>query len=318
IRGYAWPAVLVGMVAQSASLGMQDSWGPLKVLAIASLLSFLGDIFLCTFLQCGIAGAAWATTVSQIIGALLMLRSLHRKGYNPLAIVIPSIEELMQIIRLSGPVLLTMMSKMAFYTVITYLATSLGAITLAAHQVMIGVYSMCTVSGEPLAQTAQSFMPDLIYGVNRNIRKAQKLLQSLIIIGTIFGFSLGCLASTMPWFFPQLFTRDPAITKQMRGVTAPFFLSLMITPPTLSLEGTLLATRDLKYFSFSMVSCFCGGCILLLLLNNFGFGLVGSWWTLVAFQWARFALAFLRISSPKSVMREEFKWFESKMHFKTV
>lgn len=130
IRGYAWPAVLVGMVAQSASLGMQDSWGPLKVLAITSLIKVFGDIFLCKFLGCGIVGAAWATTISQSIAALLMLRSLHRKGYNPFAIIIPSIGELMKIIQIAGPVLLTMMSKMAFYTFITYLATSLERLLL--------------------------------------------------------------------------------------------------------------------------------------------------------------------------------------------
>ncbi|CAM6005825.1 unnamed protein product, partial [Sphagnum balticum] len=58
-----------------------------------------------------------------------------------------------------------------FYTCLTYLATSLGAVTLAAHQVMIGVYSLCTVTGEPLAQTAQSFMPALIQGSNRNFKQ---------------------------------------------------------------------------------------------------------------------------------------------------
>ena len=30
---------------------------------------------------------------------------------------------------------------------------------------------MCTVWGEPLSQTAQSFMPELIYGVGRNLQK---------------------------------------------------------------------------------------------------------------------------------------------------
>lgn len=319
IRGYAWPAVLIGMVAQSASLGMQDSWSPLRVLGIQSLINLITTILLCAIFRCGLAGAACATAGSQIIGAILMLRSLHHKGYNPLALVIPSVEELLQIICLAGPVLLTLMSKVAFYTVITYMATSLGAITLGAHQVMIGVYSMCTVSGEPLAQTAQSFMPDLISGVNRNIRKAQQLLRSLLFIGTIFGFSLGCISSTMPWFFPQVFTRDTAIINQMRGVTVPFFLSMLITPPTLSLEGTLLAARDLKFLSFSMVSCFCGGCISLMLLKNIGFGLVGSWWILVAFQWARFALAFSRLAYPKSVLRmEEFKTHESKLNLKSA
>lgn len=38
-------------------------------------------------------------------------------------------------------------------------------------KVMINILCMCTVWGEPLSQTAQSFMPELIYGVNRNLNK---------------------------------------------------------------------------------------------------------------------------------------------------
>ena len=38
-------------------------------------------------------------------------------------------------------------------------------------KVMINILCMCTVWGEPLSQTAQSFMPELIYGANRNLNK---------------------------------------------------------------------------------------------------------------------------------------------------
>jgi Na+-driven multidrug efflux pump len=48
------------------SLGMQDSWGPLKSLAIASGVNLTGDILLCTVMGYGIAGAAWATMASQV------------------------------------------------------------------------------------------------------------------------------------------------------------------------------------------------------------------------------------------------------------
>jgi len=36
---------------------------------------------------------------------------------------------------------------------------------------MVQTYTMCTVWGEPLSQTAQSFMPELIYGANRSLSK---------------------------------------------------------------------------------------------------------------------------------------------------
>lgn len=38
---------------------------------------------------------------------------------------------------------------------------------------------MCTVWGEPLSQTAQSFMPELIHGVKRNLEKVRGTLQML-------------------------------------------------------------------------------------------------------------------------------------------
>lgn len=45
---------------------MKDSWGPLKALAVASAINGVGDILLCSVLGYGIAGAAWATMVSQV------------------------------------------------------------------------------------------------------------------------------------------------------------------------------------------------------------------------------------------------------------
>ena len=55
-----------GVFLLVASLGMKDSWGPLKALAVASAINGIGDIVLCSFLGYGIAGAAWATMVSQV------------------------------------------------------------------------------------------------------------------------------------------------------------------------------------------------------------------------------------------------------------
>ncbi|KAF8013497.1 hypothetical protein BT93_I1365 [Corymbia citriodora subsp. variegata] len=86
IRGLAWPAVLVGWVAQSASIGMKDSWGPLKALATATVINGVGDIFLCSLLGYGIAGAAWATMVAQDVAAYMMIEALKEKGYNAFAL----------------------------------------------------------------------------------------------------------------------------------------------------------------------------------------------------------------------------------------
>ncbi|CAL9233647.1 unnamed protein product [Arabidopsis halleri] len=94
IRGLAWPAVLIGWVAQSARLGMKDSWGPLKALAVASAVNGVGDVVLCIFLGYGIAGAAWATMVSQMTRAETS-SSLENEFCltNPSSVLRPSTQE---------------------------------------------------------------------------------------------------------------------------------------------------------------------------------------------------------------------------------
>ncbi|XP_047166009.1 protein DETOXIFICATION 46, chloroplastic-like [Vigna umbellata] len=301
IRGLAWPALLVGWVSQSASLGMKDSLGPLKSLAAATVLNVIGCIVLCNWLGYGIVGAAWATMISQVVAACMMIKTLNKKGYNALAFSIPSGKELLMIFGLAAPVFMTMMSKVAFYSLLIYFATSLGTHTMAAHQVMVQTYSMCTVWGEPLSQTAQSFMPELIYGANRSLSKAQLLLRSLLTIGIILGLLLGIVGTSVPWLFPYIFTPDRMVIQEMHKVLIPYFIALSITPPTHSLEGTLLAGRDLRFISLSMTGCFCVGSLLLWAMSS-RFGLLGCWFSLAIFQWARFSIALQRLLSPKGVL----------------
>lgn len=305
IRGLAWPAILIGWVAQSASLGMKDSWGPLKALAVASAVNGIGDIVLCRFLGYGIAGAAWATMASQIVAAFMMIDSLNKKGYNAYAISVPSTDDLMIVFRLAAPAFIMMISKVAFFSLIVYFVTSMDTLTLAAHQVMIQAFFMCTVWGEPLSQAAQSFMPELMYGVNRSLEKARTMLKSLAIIGTILGLALGIIGTAVPWFFPGIFTHDQKIIQEMHRVLIPYFLALAVTPCILSLEGTLLAGRDLKFISLAMSGCFFTGALLLLLVSSSGYGLPGYWFALVGFQWGRLFLALQRLLSPDGILFSE-------------
>ncbi|CAN0890418.1 Protein DETOXIFICATION 46, chloroplastic, partial [Linum grandiflorum] len=289
IRGLAWPAVLVGWVAQSASLGMKDSWGPLKALLVSTLVNGVGDIVLCRFLGYGIAGAAWATMVSQVVSAFMMINSLNKKGYNAISISVPTFDDLLRILGIAAPVFITMTSKVAFYSLIIYYATSMGTHVVAANQVMSQVFGMCGVWGEPISQTAQSFMPELIYGAKRDLSKARKLLKSLVVIGAALGFTSAAIGSSIPWFFPRIFTPDPKIVNEIHGVLLPFFIALAVTSINHSLEGTLMAGRDLKFLSFSMTGCFSLGALIVMVSSSKGFGLPGCWFALVVFQWVRYS-----------------------------
>ncbi|KAK2420177.1 protein DETOXIFICATION 46, chloroplastic [Trifolium repens] len=147
--------LILGIHILSYSLGMKDSWGPLKALAAASIINGIGDIILCSYLGYGIAGAAWATLVSQVVAAYMMSQTLNEKGYNAFSFSIYSGKEFLAIFSLSAPVFLSLLLKMGFYALLVYFATSMGAHTTTAHQVSlipilyfvtIPLLSICTFS----------------------------------------------------------------------------------------------------------------------------------------------------------------------------
>lgn len=305
IRGLVWPVWLVGSVAQSASLGMKDSWGPIKALAVASAINGVGDIVLCKFLGLGIAGAAWATMVSQVVAAYMMIDALNKKGYNGFAISIPSPNEFLQIFMLAAPAFVAILSKIGFYSLLVYFATSMGTKTVAAHQVMIQLYCICAVWGEPLSQTAQSFMPELIYGANRSLAKVRQLLKSLVFIGALSGLILGSIGTSLPWLFPKIFSSDPEVIQEMHKVLIPFFIALFAAPPINCLEGTLMAGRDLKFLGISMTGIACLGTLLVKVLSQRGYGLTGCWLALVAFQLSLFTVLLRRLTLPSGILYSE-------------
>ncbi|KAH0933317.1 hypothetical protein HID58_010434 [Brassica napus] len=135
--------------------------------------------------------------------------------------------------------------------------------------------------------------------------QARMLLKSLVIIGATLGIVVGTIGTAIPWMFPTIFTQDKVVTFEMHKVIIPYFLALSITPSTLSLEGTLLAGRDLRYISLSTAGCLAVAGLLLMLLSNGGFGLRGCWFALVGFQWARFSLALVRLLSREGVLYSE-------------
>ncbi|KAK6136702.1 hypothetical protein DH2020_029530 [Rehmannia glutinosa] len=268
IRALVWPAWLVGWVAQSASLGMKDSWGPVKALAVASAINGIGDIVLCRFLGFGIAGAAWATMVSQVVAAFMMIVALNEKGYNGFAISIPSRNEFVQIFTLAAPAFVAIMSKIAFYALLVFFATSMGTKTVAAHQV-------------------------------------RELLKSLVIIGTLSGLILGSIGTAIPLLFPKIFSSDPEVIREMHKVLIPFFVALCAAPPINCLEGTLMAGRELKFLSISMSGIACLGTLLLLVLSRSGYGLTGCWLGLVAFQLSLFTVLLRRLTLPDGILYSE-------------
>ncbi|EFJ36303.1 hypothetical protein SELMODRAFT_404187 [Selaginella moellendorffii] len=129
---------------------------PLRALLVATVVNGAGDVLLCTFLGYGIASAAWATSLSQYVAGFLMLKALKAKDYDPLAVAVPRMKDLTLMIEIAASNHALQGVQMNFKTFKVKLIEFQGL-------------------DKPLGQTAQSFMPELISGKNRDMKQDRKL-----------------------------------------------------------------------------------------------------------------------------------------------
>jgi len=81
IRALALPFVVITTIAQATLIGVKDTKTPMISVLLAGACNLLGDLILVKWLGKGIAGAAWATSASQVVAATLLLSVLQKRGF---------------------------------------------------------------------------------------------------------------------------------------------------------------------------------------------------------------------------------------------
>jgi len=167
IRALAMPLVLMTLVAQAGCLGGKDSVSALKACGLASFVNACGDLLFVPGLRMGVAGAAIATALSQLGGALFMTRALFRNVLRPVLpagakmdLRPPSLRQAFNFTKFAGPIFFVNIGKFIPYTMATVAVAGAGTLPLAAHQVILGVYFVFVMFSEPMGQVFQAFLPD--------------------------------------------------------------------------------------------------------------------------------------------------------------
>eukprot|EP01038_Epipyxis_sp_PR26KG_P004380 gene4380-6195_t len=196
IRSIAAPFAIPTIVGQAAFLASKDAVTPLKAVLIGALVNLLGDLYLVTYLKTGILGAALATAISQIAGALYLLQTAihniskqiktenninnNNNNYNNNNInnnynnnnninstfdliinrlKIPSLDEIKAYLLFCRPLFSVLLIKTFQWTYTTFAASTAGTVDLAAHQILINFFLFFAIIGDTLSQISQTFVP---------------------------------------------------------------------------------------------------------------------------------------------------------------
>ena len=283
------PFVLVTYVGHGVMRGVNDLRKPLQIVLVANAVNVVLEIVAVYVLDLGVAGSAWSTVLVQACAAMLFLRVLrpHSGGGRP------SAERMRKLLRSGVHFAVRSIAMFAVWNVATAVAARVDTPTLAAHQVLIQMFTFLALMLDALAIPAQSLVAGALGRADTN--------EALLVGRTSNRLSLWCaillavaLAALSP-VLPHVFSGDPAV--HARLTSGLLILAVMQFPGAIAFafDGALIGAHDERWLARQAVINLAGFAplaIATLLYPQFGLaGLWGaqlSWMTLRALvNWRR-------------------------------
>ncbi len=287
IRALATPAVMLITAGNGAFRGFLDTRTPLWLSLGVSCLNLILDPLLIFTFGWGIAGAAWATTVAQWLGAagfLALLFGIRRRRYH-IPLKLPRLRELLPLLKIGGTLSLRTLALLVATMLATAIAARLGVLEVAAHQVALQLWIFLALVVDALAVSGQALVARYL-GENRTA-VARALSDRLLGMGLLVGLGLGFGFLLLQGWLPTLFSNDPAVIETLGQI----YLFVALMQPLNALvfvwDGIFMGVEDFAFLAGAMAASALVASLLLLLVIPLGWGLPGVWWALVALNLVR-------------------------------
>jgi len=299
-RALAAPALLAIFVAVGSFRGVRDTRTPLIAAVASNVVNLAGDCVLMFGCGMGVAGAALATAASQYVSAAVLVAALVRTGLLDPADVRhpPSLESAMPLLRAGAALSARNLSTMGVIILGTSMVSSLGAASLAAHEVLRQLYIVSIQVFSSLDVAAQSLVASHLGHGDRGAARAVlvRVLQLGTAAGACVGVALACGARALP----GLFTADAAVAASAAAVIPIVAAFMPFDAAAAVLDGGLLGASETAWVSRTtvLVSAVC--LLTLLGARRAGGGLAAVWLSLKVLTIGRAVAAGIRYAMPGS------------------
>ncbi|UZO81728.1 MATE family efflux transporter [Aquimarina sp. ERC-38] len=290
IRVWGFPLTLFTFAVFGIFRGLQNTFWPMVVAIFGALLNIVLDILLVYGVEdfispMGIAGAAWASLLSQLLMAIIAGVLLVVKTSISLRLTLPFHKELRTLIFMSLNLFLRSIAlNIALYLATAY-ATDYGPEYIAAYTIAMNIWLFAAFFIDGYG-AAGNIMGGRLYGAKKyqelwELSKKVSLYSILVslglaLIGFIFYYSTG-----------TLFTQEEEVLHQFYAV---FFIVLLAQPINgfaFVFDGIFKGLGFMKYLrNVLMGATFLGFIPTLLICDYFGLKLYGIWIAFVV--WAIF------------------------------
>lgn len=245
------PAMLLVLAATGVLRGFQDTRTPLVVAVTGALTNIAANVILVYPIGLGIAGSAIGTVLVQngMAAAYLaiVVRGARARGVG----LRPDWSGVRAGACAGVPLIVRTMSFRAVLVVGTAVATRLGDVALAAHQVASTVWSSLAMVLDAVAIAGQAIVGRCL-GAS-DIAGARAATRRMVQWGTAAGVVTGVVLIVARPLYVPLFTPDPRVRAVLGGTMIVVALLQPAAGAVFALDGVLIGAGDGRYLAWGAV-----------------------------------------------------------------
>jgi putative MATE family efflux protein len=289
------PAMLVVLAATGVLRGLQDTRTPLYVAIAGFVANGVLNAGLVYGADLGIAGSAWGTVIAQWGMAtaylVVVIRGARRHG----ASLRPDAVGIKASAQAGVPLLVRTLSLRAILMIATAVAARLGDADIAAHQIILSLWSLLAFALDAIAIAGQAIIGRYL-GAG-DAQSARDVCRRMVQWGIAVGLVLGLLVIVSRPLFLPLFTSDSAVKDAALPALLVVALSQPISGVVFVLDGVLMGAGDGRYLAWAMVLTLAVFTPVALLVPTLGGGLTALWLAMTLMMTVRMATLWVRTRS---------------------
>ena len=286
------PLILMTLAGNGWMRGVQDTARPLRYVLVGNGFSAALCPVLVHVVGWGLEGSAVANLVAQVIVASLFLRALLKEGVS----LRPRLDLIRAQLSMGRDLIVRTAGFQACFLSATAVAARFGPQTVAAHQIVLQLWTFQSLVLDAVAIAAQALVGAALGAGGAD--EAKGVGGQVTRYGLWLGIGFGVLFAALFPVLPRLFT-DDAQTLATIPQAWWFFVALQpVAGVVFALDGVLLGAGDAAYLrTTTWLAAVLGFLPLIWISLALGWGLVGIWTGLALFMLVRLAAVGLRSRS---------------------
>jgi len=294
------PAMLVVLAATGVLRGLQDTRTPLYVAVAGFVANAVLNMCLVYGADLGIAGSAWGTVIAQWGMAAVYLTVVVRGARRHGASLRPDTAGIRASAQAGAPLLVRTLSLRAILMIATAVAARLGDADIAAHQIILSLWSLLAFALDAIAIAGQAIIGRYLGG--EDTQGARDACRRMVQWGIAVGVVLGALVVIARPVFLSLFTGDIVVKDAALPALLVVALSQPICGVVFVLDGVLMGAGDGLYLAWAMVLTLAVFAPVALLVPALGGGLTALWGAMTLMMAVRMLTLWLRTRSGRWIV----------------